>query len=202
MILSLTHDFSHARLPMCHTPICHTPISLAVTGAPPSPPLSIPQILDNLQLTVRGVHTRYEDSSNLKGGRACALGFQLGEVHMQSVSKDGITRFVERQRADAVCKLISIRRLSTYLYADCRELFSALGDDAAILAAFAAVRGRGDGGGSGSGRRLPMPAPLLAPLSARLLLELRPDTREEANTHTASHLLPPPFCPHVPARHT
>ena len=158
------------------------------------PPLSIPQILDNLQLTVRGVHTRYEDSSNLKGGRACALGFQLGEVHMQSVSKEGITRFVERQRADAVWKLISIRRLSTYLDAHCREPFSALGDDAAILAAFAAVRGRGDGGGKGSGRRLPMPAPLLAPLSARLLLELRPDTREEARRKTkkpASHLLPP-----------
>ena len=168
--------------------------------------LSHPQILDNLQLTVRGVHTRYEDSSNIKGGGACALGLQLGEVHMQSVSNDGITRFVERQRADAVCKLISVRRLSTYLDADCREPFG--GDGAAILAAFAAARGRGDGGGSGSGRRLPMPAPLLAPLSARLLLELRPDTRDEVQTppqkkppHTCCPpILAPPFCPHVHAK--
>ena len=76
------------------------------------------RVLDNVQLTISGLHIRYEDSINLCPQHrecTCALGLRLGAVRIKSADAHGRARFVERAPGQPMRKLIEIEEISVYL---------------------------------------------------------------------------------------
>ena len=133
------------------------------------------RVVENVHLSVVGLHVRYEDRTN--AGAPCALGLRLGAAHVKSVDAQGRARFVERAPGAAVRKLLELSKLSLYLDAERPTLLGELPDAAAIERAF-----RDDAEAwlekDASAAEASDAASVLRPLSGRLLCEIAAPRRE------------------------
>lgn len=75
----------------------------------------ITDIVENMQLHVKDVHIRYEDSTSLPGGGACACGFTIESLSAQSCDSSWLPQFTShRDGSDSSYKTIELRNLAVY----------------------------------------------------------------------------------------
>ncbi|KAL1503648.1 hypothetical protein AB1Y20_012122 [Prymnesium parvum] len=116
------------------------------------------RVVDNVQLTISGLHVRYEDATNVGPRRMCAMGLRLGAVRIKSVDECGRTRFVERTSGESVRKVVELDEISIYLDAPRAPRVAASASAQDLQAAF----------------HTKPSALLLRPLSGRAVLEFHP----------------------------
>ncbi|XP_070561460.1 LOW QUALITY PROTEIN: intermembrane lipid transfer protein VPS13D-like [Ptychodera flava] len=78
----------------------------------------VTNIIENLQLNIRDVHIRYEDSTTIPN-QPFVFGITITELSAQSTDSDWVPRFVSRDSADMMLKLVELKAFAMYWDVNC-----------------------------------------------------------------------------------
>ena len=88
----------------------------------------ITKVIDNLQVSIKDIHIRYEDSTCIFSPIPSSIGFSLHELSAVSTDSNWIPKFIETAQA-LTHKLLTLDSLSIYWNTDSKEFVQAEIDD-------------------------------------------------------------------------
>lgn len=87
------------------------------------------KIVDNLQITIRNIHVRFEDTIN----KRYSWGFCLDKLEVYTTNRDGVKTFIDRtlneNKDEAMRKLLKISNAGVYWNSNETRLISELEED-------------------------------------------------------------------------